>query len=82
MHAKENEDITDLLIPEDELLNFQAPTYNAIRSAYSKSFKATATKKNPIKRIEELFPKQNKKQQQDNDVPGFSIDSDEDPLLI
>lgn len=82
MHAIENEDITDLLIPEDDLLSFQAPSYNTIRSAYSKSFKPKVVNKNPIKHIEELFPKKDKTQLKKNDNPGFSIDQDDDPLLI
>ena len=82
MQAIENEDITDLLIPEDELLSFHVPSYNAIRLAYSKSFKPKIVNKNPIKHIEELFPKKDKTQLKENDDPGFSIDQDDDPLLI
>jgi len=82
MQAIENEDITDLLVPEDDLLTFQAPSYNAIRSAYSKSFKPKTTNKSPITRIEELFPKESSNDKKEDKDPGFSIDHDDNPLLI
>lgn len=82
MHAIENEDITELLIPEDDVLNFHAPSYNAIRSAYSKSFKAKPVTTNTRIRIEELFPKNSNNNPGKNEDPGFSIDQDNDPLFI
>ncbi|MFK5984615.1 MAG: hypothetical protein QM479_04200 [Pseudomonadota bacterium] len=82
MLSNENDDITDLIIPEDDLLSFQVPTFEAVRCAYSKSF--NNDKLNPIKHIEQLFPKKPNKHQQtkDNEPPAYSIDKDEDPINI
>ncbi len=82
--VKKDDDVTDLIVAEDELLNFELPTFNAVRAAYSKSFKHKPASETAIQHIEHLFPKRTQINNSDktDDSPGFSIDKDEDPLNI
>lgn len=83
MKATNNNNIVDLIIPEDELLSFQAPSLDKIRSAYGKSYNEYVD--DPLEHIERLFPKpspRNRKINKEQDDPGFSIDNDDDPLII
>ena len=81
MHTNKDNEVNDLIIPEDDLLSFQAPSFDAVLGAYSHSFKAKPVKQNSIKLIDEIFPKENKNDK-DSEDPGFSIDDDDDPLII
>jgi hypothetical protein len=83
MSTNKSNEVKNLIIPEDDLLSFQAPSFDAVLGAYSHSFKAKPVKKNTIKKIEELFPKKSHKKNDNNsEDSGFSIDEDEDPLII
>jgi len=53
MNTIQDEDISDLFILEDDALNYHVPHYNAILSAYSKSFMENSITKNTIMQIEE-----------------------------
>jgi hypothetical protein len=95
MKPAKDDNIVDLIVPEDDLLVFHLPSsMDAVRSAYSKTYKKKQNDtleeeledeelEHRIKHIERLFPKKTKQKETDKkDNPGFSIDQDEDPLII
>ncbi|MFK5895300.1 MAG: hypothetical protein QM504_18970 [Pseudomonadota bacterium] len=83
MQTNKNNEVKNLIIPEDDLISFHTPSYDAVRGAYSPSFKAKPVKQSLIKKIEKLFPKNsNNKRDKESEDPGFSIDDDADPLII
>jgi len=85
MSFSKEDDITDLIVPESDLLIFNTPKFNAVRAAYSKNFKAAPKSKDLLKRINEIFPMNSKKLQKKNkedESEGFSIDKDDDPLIL
>ncbi len=78
--ADENEEITELIV-SDDLLDFEVPSYQQVRSAYSKGFKKKKT--SVITHINQIFPKEAEKQEDSSDdEPVFIIEPDDDPLII
>ena len=85
MSFSKNKDITDLIVPEDDLLSFQTPKFDAVRAAYSKDFKPASSNQDLLQRINEIFPpnsKKKKKKKEDEESSGFNIDNDNDPINL